>query len=324
MKKLSVLLAIAFLTVCVSEATADKIIKYSGEVLKGKIGTITQKAVALDGNKHSIASIKALEFEGEPGDLTQGRKLLTSERPNYKRAYALLARVRTTNRNMKADVEFYKALCHAKMGRARAMKAFLTTPAYSSSYHYYEANEIMAELAIAAAAKATDPGPVLQVAEGYAGRLATAAGLPAIKQKGILLRGNILLAQKNYVAAMQQFNMVESDAGQGLIAMHNKMSAKVGRAKCLAATEKPDAGVTLVYEVIAWAQVGDNDLHARAYNSLGFCHRVAKRPKDAVLAYLHTEVLYFQDSILRTEARKSLGELFTELGEKEKAKEFQR
>ena len=304
-----------------SKAAADKVIKHSGEMLKGKIGTITKSSVTLDGNKHSVESIKALEFEGEPSDLTQGRNLITSDRANYKKAYSLFARVKTTNRNMKADLDFFKALCRAKMGRARAMKTFLTD--YSNSYHYYEANEVMAELAIAVAAKATDSDRVLKIAEDYAGRLATATGLPTIKQKGVLLRGNILLTQKSYAAAIQQFKMVEADktADQGFTVTHNIMCAKVGRAKCLAATGKPDAGVTLANEVIARAQGGDNDLHARAYNALGFCHRVAKRYEDAVLAYMHTEVLYFQDSVLRTEARKNLSELFTELGYKERAKD---
>ena len=324
MKKLNLILAVALLATGASKAAADKVILAAGNKVEGNITAVSRTNVTAGGNRYSVSQIKGVEFGGEPAGLTQARDIILSAHPNFDQAYAAIARIsiRALKPNVKADVEYYRALCQAKLGRAGLMARFVS--GHAKSFHYYEANEVLAEAAIAALPTAKDKPRYVTLIEGCVGRLTGAAGLPAVAQKGTLLRGKLQLAQKNYAAAANSFNLVIKDdgPGAGFTATRNRMAARVGMARSWAASKKADAGVKLVEQVIAWAPPEDNELHAEAYNALGYCHKAAGRPKDAVLAFLHTEVLYFQNSNLRAEARKNLASLFTKLKDKKRAKEF--
>ena len=69
----------------------------------------------------------------------------------------------------------------------------------------------------------------------------------------------------------------------------------LAKAESLAGTKKYKEAETLVRQVIQANPAEDAAAQAPAYNTLGDCLRAANRPKEALIAYLHTDLLYSKD-----------------------------
>ncbi len=63
------------------------------------------------------------------------------------------------------------------------------------------------------------------------------------------------------------------------------------------------------------------ELQAHAHNTLGDCLRAAGRPKDALYAYLHTDILYDEDSEQHARALAEIAQLWRELRRDDRADE---
>ena len=87
-------------------------------------------------------------------------------------------------------------------------------------------------------------------------------------------------------------------------------AATLGKARCQAEAGQSDEAVALVEGVIAKANPEDVRLHAKAYNTLGLAHAKAGRTKDALLAFLHVDIIYFASPNEHIEALQNLVELW--------------
>ena len=74
-----------------------------------------------------------------------------------------------------------------------------------------------------------------------------------------------------------------------------------------------DEAIKLAQKIIDKLDADETDLLAEAYNTLGTALRKAGRTKDALLAFLHVDVLYGEAPDTHAEALANLVELFTEL-----------
>jgi hypothetical protein len=79
---------------------------------------------------------------------------------------------------------------------------------------------------------------------------------------------------------------------------------------------------TLLREVIQANPPEDAEAQAPAYNTLGDCLRAANRPKDALIAYLHTDVLYSKDKEEHPRALHGISAMFRALKQDARADEF--
>ena len=77
--------------------------------------------------------------------------------------------------------------------------------------------------------------------------------------------------------------------------------------------------IKAVDEILAKADPEDVELHARAYNTKGTALRKTGRTKEALLAFLHVDVLYFAVPEAHAEALANLAELWNELNRTERA-----
>jgi tetratricopeptide (TPR) repeat protein len=103
--------------------------------------------------------------------------------------------------------------------------------------------------------------------------------------------------------------------------MEQKMHAMVGKAVCLAATGKADEGIAMIEDLIAKNDPSDAKLFARAYNALGACYEKAGKTQDALLAYLHTDVLFFADREAHAEALYHLSKLWAAVNKSDRGVE---
>jgi len=269
----------------------------------------------------AVNEIRGVSFDGEPGELNQARVKVANG--GYAEAAALLTRIDAASLKrdlIKQDVEFYQALCSAKLalgGRGaindagRLLNLFVR--ANPKSYHYLEAVEAMGDL-LAADGK-------LDLAQKQYNDLAAKAPWPEYKTRAAVLIGQALQGQGKHAEAVKQFDAALEVAGAGPAAQGEKLSATLGKAISLAETGQLDTAVGMVERVILDADPELKELHAKAYNALGSCYQRANQPKDALLAYLHVDVLYSSVPEAHAEALANLATLWQAIGQDARARE---
>jgi len=265
----------------------------------------------------SVNQIQALNFDGEPADLRSAKLHVQGGRWNE--ALAALERIKEepSRSEIKQELEFYKALCVAKLALAgskkivdggRMMKAFVEN--YPNSYHYYEAVEMLGDLLVAI-------GQYPAAAEYYF-RLQEAPW-PEYKMRAGVAAGRALLEQAKPDGALAAFNKVLAMEAEGPLAARQRLLAQLGKARALLALNNFQEAAQLAEDVIQRADAEDASIMAPAYNVLGTAERRLGHLKQALLAFLHVDVLYSTIQTAHAEALANLVELWEEAHKPERA-----
>ena len=77
----------------------------------------------------------------------------------------------------------------------------------------------------------------------------------------------------------------------------------------------------MINDVIARADPEASLLHGMAYNALGRCHQKAGNTKDALLAFLHVDVLYSGYADAHAEALHAMIPLWEAIGQNARAQQ---
>jgi len=290
-----------------------------GDVVRTTPLEVTVKAGA---NEETVAvnEILFIGYEGEPAQLASVRSSVRSG--NYENVLRQIERIdqrKISRAEIQQDMQFYHALATAKLAlrgagdvreAGRLMQDFVSK--YPDSYHYLTASEALGELLV-------EVGAYDQAVDAF--QKLESAPWPQAKIRAAVLAGRARVAKGTYPEALKSFEKALALAPEGDAATESqRLAAILGKATCLAATDKYDEATTLVEDVIAKADKEDADLHAQAYVTLGNCLR--QKPdgaKEALLAYLHVDVLYFNNPRAHAEALFNLKELWTQLGKGERA-----
>lgn len=303
---------------------ADRVRTAKGTV-NGTIRSISPAEVTIElagGESQTIraSDIRSLGFDGEPNKLQSVRAAATGGRyDDALRALDEIDAAAITRAEIKTDLDFYRAWCQGKLALAGAgnpreagkqVRDFVR--ANPQSHHFYPASELLGDLLAAV-------GAYDKALEEYA--KIEGSGWPDARLRAGVARGRVLRTQGRGAEALAAFDAVLAEAGDGadeaLVAQ--RLAAQLGKAECLADAGQYDEGVKLVQEIIRQAAPEDTETRARAYNALGVCWKKAGRPKDALLAYLHVDVLYFSAADAHAEALKNLAELWNAVGQPERA-----
>ena len=278
--------------------------------------TVEQGAIT---KEVAVNEIEAIYYDGEPALLKTARTAIPAGR--YEDAVAALEKIKlddVSRLEIKQDIDFYKALARARIALAgtdeetvkeagKLMAAFVK--GHTASYHYLEACEVLGNLYVAIGQSAA--------AQAYYAQLAKAPW-PDYKMRAGVALGNAQLAEGETAVALKSFQDVLDTEAQGELADRQRLAATLGKGQCLAETNQDEA-VKLVEGVIDKANPEQIELHARAYNTLGLAHRKAGRTKDALLAFLHVDILYFSSPKDHIEALQNLIELWNEVQNPERA-----
>jgi tetratricopeptide (TPR) repeat protein len=214
------------------------------------------------------------------------------------------------------EIEFLKAYCSGQQGLGGAVdpvdaakQVFAFIKNNPNSYHYYEACELEGNLLVAAGLfdKATD----------FFTRL-SAAPWPDFKLRANVAMGRALLAQNKMAEASKSFDLVLASDVLTDLADAQKLIAKVGKARCLIAS-KPEDAIPMIEDIIKKADAEQTELHALAYNALGTALRKTGKQKEALLAFLHVDLLYDSYPDAHAEALANMAELFKELHKQDRA-----
>ncbi|MHC4404186.1 MAG: tetratricopeptide repeat protein [Planctomycetota bacterium] len=316
-------------TVCLTAAAvgrADSIKKTDGQII-GSVTATTATEVSIRPQngapvKVPVNEIESILFSDEPSRLKTARLAIQAGR--YEDAVTGLKTINldtVKKPQIKQDVQFYLALAEARIALTGAdpdairnagtlMFGFVENNA--TSYHYLEACEVLGDLLVAIGQHAQ--------AQKYYSEIEQAPW-PEYKMRAGVAVGRALLAEGKAGDALKSFQAVLDTKSTAASAGHQRLAATLGKARCLAEAGQGDEAVKLVEEVVAKANPEEVELHAQAYNALGIAHAKAGRTQDALLAFLHVDVLYFTASKEHIEALQNLVTLWRQVQKPERANE---
>jgi tetratricopeptide (TPR) repeat protein len=321
------LICVAALWLVASAAWAADVVKVTQTSMSGQVTEMNAFEVTLEqGNstrKIQVNDIEAIYYDEEPTAMKTARTAIDAGR--YEDALTALEKINVNEiqrAEIKQDVEFYKALASARIALAsnskiveagKMMVAFVR--AYSNNYHYLQGCEIVGDLVVADGKYAA--------AQQFYGELAKAPW-PDYKMRANVAIGWAALAEGKVDDAAKAFQIVLDTDAKGDLADRQKLTATLGKARCLAEAKKTDEAIKLVEGIIAKTEPEQVELQAQAYNTLGAAYRKAGRAKDAALAFLHTDTLYYTVPKYHIEALENLAQLWDELQRPERVAEVNR
>jgi tetratricopeptide (TPR) repeat protein len=292
----------------------------AGEIIATSPREITIDKGSAGSIKIPLNTVRSVILDDEPPELTQAR--LNAKNGGYATAIERLEQIdrpRLKRELVKEDVEFYLAYCAAQQAlggkgeitdAGRKLNDFVRR--HPQSFHYLEAVETMGDLLMA-----SDKFPAAQ--RQYA-ELAKAPW-PDYKMRAGVLLGRTLQAQGKHQEAIVQFDEVLASPEDGAAAKEQKLSATLAKAVSLAEAKQLDQAVGLIEQMIVDTDPEQKELQARAYNALGESYQRAGRTKDALLAYLHVDVLYNTVPDAHAEALSHLAPLWDEVGQTERGRQ---
>lgn len=321
------LTAIALLAVLSTSVSADTVTRKStktpvaGDVTANSKDEITVTPKTGAAVKIPANDVASISWTGEPatvnvvrGDEAGGR--LARALDGYTKA---LEALKSPPPGLKADLEFAIARTTAKIALAdstklddavKKLEAFRATQA--DNYNYYECQSflgqvhatkkdyIKAKLAFDQLGKA--PWKDYQMASKIAG-------------------GRLLLLENKADEAAAAFDAViamkAGNPGEEL----QRQEAMLGKAKILTTQSKLDDAVKMLDEVIAKAAPEDRRVQAEAYVRQGDCLQAQGKDKDALLAYLHVDVLFANEKSLHAESLYHISRLWGKVGQAARATE---
>jgi tetratricopeptide (TPR) repeat protein len=324
--------AVALMFALVRDAAAiDTVRKHGNARAAGTLKGVSATEVTIDVQgkleKIPVTDVESVEYDGEPSELKLARSAIKSG--GDKNAIVQLDKIKVdaaTKPEVKADLAYYRALAMARMALAgggdlkqagTAMYQFTTS--FPTSYHYYRAQEMLGELLVA-------DNNVDAALKTYA--VLDAAPFDEMKMRAGTARGRALMAQSKYAEALVEFDKVlalpfNPMTQKGTAAESQRFAAILGKAQCQANTGGyEDAIKQLEGTVIANLNPEESALQALAYNTLGNCYN--QKPdgkKSALLAFLHTDVLYNNVPNAHAEALWNLSHLWVDIGKNERGQE---
>ena len=311
--------AVAMVLAAGSPLLADSVRTESGSQA-GTIVGVTRDAIKLSkgGSPVEIPTNEVVEIslDAEPFELKSARRMV--ENGQYDDAVDKLQSIQPgSNEMVNQEIAFMKAYSLGKMAlagsgdRAAAGNALLAfASANPDSFHFYYVARMLGDVAVSSGDYAS--------AAKYYGGLAKAPW-PDYRMAAQVLEGRALLAQNKAAEALQRFDQVLADKAAVSGSALQKSFAAVGKAKALALTGDPTQGQALAQKVIDTGDPQNKELFGRAYNALGLCYEKESKMKEALLAFLHTDILFYNDPEIHAEALYHLANLWKAANDPDRA-----
>lgn len=288
----------------------------------GQVTQVTKDGVALKTNGATKAipatEIRKILFQGDPRELVKGRESAIAGQ--YEQAVEELTTVdpKTLNRELsKSDAGYYLVLSRGKLalaGRgdksAAAKAALAFAGSNQNSYHFYSVARLLGDLALALNNH--------DLALRYYGSLGSAASRE-LKAESKYLTGMALMAKGAAGEAEKAFDSVLAEKTDTAAVLRIQKLAKAGKAVAMARSGKGDESLTMVNSLIEELSANDVEMGARIYNAQGASFEAMGDKDGAVMAYLHTHLLFSTQPDAHARALSRLVELWPQVGRPERA-----
>jgi tetratricopeptide (TPR) repeat protein len=323
-------LLLAVLLGLIASVRADEVVLIPGSTVKvtggrsvrGTIEAETPSEVRIKpavGPEQAIPvdQIASVSYDNQPLSLTQAQLRetggnLAEAADLYKKSIAEAA----SKPMMAQEAQFGQARTLAQIahgGDARALDEAIAAldafaKAYPSSRQIGPALEALARLGLQ---KGDFDG-----ADQYLTQLETKA--PWASDRSAVLKAQVLGRRGQYDQAVSALDRMLAGAPEG---SPKWREATLAKAEALAGLRQYDTAADAARTVIKTADPEDAPTQALAYNTLGDCLRAAGKPKDALLAFLHTDILYPKDKEQHARALAQIAQIWRTLKQDNRADE---
>jgi len=325
---LSVLLASAASTGHAQVNDQIYLLSNPGESIKGLIDAVSASDVTVRVNgvprKLPANDVQRIQFADSPTELLQAAAMFRKgQLKDARTELGNLNLAEVNNKWIQQDVAYMLAFIETRSALAgdgdknsagTLLVAFLKN--HSDSYHYFEAVELFGDLAYVV-------GSFDMAAQQYT--ILSKSPWPGLQVRGTLRLANSTVGKGDYAAALGMFEKVAGISATTPELQLTVSEARAGQARCLGETGKPAEGIALANVLIK-----DNDpktqkpLFAQAYNAQGICYRSSQKPKDAILAFLHTHLIFNESPDAHAEALFHLSQLWDEVNKADRAQDTKR
>ena len=305
-------------------SAVDRLYEKTGGNVTGEVTATNKKGVQLKkggSNKTYLSGdILKILFEGDPSGLTKGREFALDGQ--YDQALEEFKKVDADDIKrevIKADWVFYTAMCQAKLAlagkgakdaAATAMVSFAGK--FRDSWHIFDAAKLLGDLALAL----NKPENAMTY---Y--KLLSQSQSPDTKVESVYLQGRVNLIDGDDEAALEKFEKIIGIAAGTTAIARIQTLAKAGKAVALTKSGKSAEGLKLVKELISELNPDDIEMAARIYNAQGASYEASGDSEGAILAYLHTHLMFSSQPDAHAEALLRLIELWPQVGQPARAAE---
>ncbi len=302
-------------------ANVDTVFTMDGKSKKVEITKMSANELTVDDSgveeKIPVNLIKYVSFNNEPTQFKTARSYM--ENGSNEDALEMLKKIDpssiSNSKAMVQELDYLKAKATAgiALGGGEITKENAAAVAMdfakknANSFHFYEMCEQAGDLCAS-----------LNTAAGY--KQATAlyekmqeAPSADMKMRSSVNLGRIFLAQKNTDGALKVYEQVLQNKERGDLADRQRLIATMGKAKCLALSGKTDEAQKMVTAVLKNSDPEDTSVNAQGYNTLGLAYRAANKDKEAIVAFLQVDMLYYRDVPCHIEALQNLESLWRKL-----------
>lgn len=307
-----------------AQAQLDRVYDMDGDNVSGAVTNTSKDGVQLDkaGNTQNFMAGEILKimFEGDPAPLTKAREFALDGQ--YESALGELKNINfdsISREVIKQDVAFYMAMSEANLalaGKAKLDEAVRKTLAFASnnrnSWHFYDAAKLLGDMALASNNS--------QKALAYYQSLSQAPSAD-MKIESRYLQGLVHLKMGNADAAAAEFDKVLGLKAQTSKTARLQSLCKAGKAVTEAQKGNGAGGLDVTKTLIAEMDPADVELAARIYNAQGASYEANDDLEGAIMAYLHTHLMFSAQPDAHAEALKKLIELWPQVGKPERAAE---
>ncbi|MBL8809245.1 MAG: tetratricopeptide repeat protein [Planctomycetaceae bacterium] len=305
---------------------ADQVTRRSDRVVfKGTLEDMTTTSVKVKQSNGqvqeiSVSDIQAVRFDGEPSLLNQAQ---SNERSGaLDTALEKYKQVQTEydgeDKRLVVELKFLIARSLVKAALAnparvdeakKAIGAFRTEN--KSNFRYLEATLLEAHLLSLDTANAPAVEQLLNEVQ--------AAPVKGFKLQAGVQLGKLRLAAKDAAGALAAFEQVITDSSGDAASSGALYDGMLGKAMCQKAQGQADEAVKTLDEVISKATESETETLAEAWVLKGDSLREKGQPKDALMAYLHVDVLYSSEPAAHAEALYHLAALWGPAGRQDRA-----
>ncbi|MDZ4849289.1 MAG: hypothetical protein SGI77_08340 [Pirellulaceae bacterium] len=303
---------IAAWTPCFAQE-ADRIYPKTGITVTGKIVEVTRDHVVADirGTKENYPSntIQRIVYETEPAQLSRAKELILSDQ--WDDALESLKKVDTKSllrEEVKKEFLFYFGLVQSHLAlqgqgdpQVAETQLLKFVQRDAQSYHFYPTSDALGTLAMATGA--------YDKASKYFAAMASAP-FPEYKIKAQYMLGVATLALGKVTEARAAFDAASSISADNAEAKRYRKMSQLGLLRCDSADKKVDEAIKNLRVMVSENDATDSQLFAQIYNALGDAHRQAGQEEEALLAYLHTDLLFTSEPDSHAEALYYLSQLF--------------
>ncbi len=319
----------AFLFSASSLAT-DQITRRSDRVtFRGEFTEMTTSVVKIkqpNGQTEEIpvSDIFNVRFDMEPPILAQGQSnersgSLDAALEKYKQVQA---EYDGDDKRLTADLKFLIARTVVKSALADPLKQGEAKTAIQAfrkenktNFRFLEATLLEAQLLSADAASAATAQELLKEVQ--------AAPVKGFQLQAGVQLGRVLLAANDNAGALAAFEQVIQQSAGDAGSTSAQFDGLLGKALCQQKQGQADEAIATLDAVISKASESESQTLAQAWLLKGDCFRSKNLPKDALLAYLHVDVLYASEPAAHAEALFRLAALWAPSGHQDRSDDAQ-